>query len=166
MTDDTIGTIAIVGAGLIGRSWAIVFARAGWQVNLTDASSEARDAAARLITQGLDVLVTAGLMQNVGAVRERVSIVSSVAEAVAGADIVQECIAEKLDAKREIFAQLDQLTARLAEVRASDHACLLSIGWGGGLLGKSAYLKTEDDSYRKILRQMPLLAACACASAG
>ena len=45
---------------------------------------------------------------------------------------------------------------RLAEVRASDHACLLSIGWGGGLLGKSAYLNTEDDSYRKILRQMPL----------
>ena len=56
----------------------------------------------------------------------------------------------------KLAAKLDQLAARLAEVRASDHACLLSIGWGGGLLGKSAYLKTEDDSYRKILRQMPL----------
>ena len=56
----------------------------------------------------------------------------------------------------KLSAKLDQLEARLAEVRASDHACLLSIGWGGGLLGKSAYLKTEDDSYRKILRQMPI----------
>jgi CRISPR-associated protein Csm5 len=56
----------------------------------------------------------------------------------------------------KLVAKLEQLTTRLAEVRASDHACLLSIGWGGGLLGKSAYLKTEDDSYRKILRQMPL----------
>ena len=56
----------------------------------------------------------------------------------------------------KLTSKLDQLAARLAEVRASEHACLLSIGWGGGLLGKSAYLKTEDDSYRKILRQMPL----------
>jgi CRISPR-associated protein Csm5 len=56
----------------------------------------------------------------------------------------------------KLSAKLDQLEARLAEVRASDHACLLSIGWGGGLLGKSAYIKTEDDSYRKILRQIPI----------
>jgi CRISPR-associated protein Csm5 len=56
----------------------------------------------------------------------------------------------------KLAAKLDQLAARLAEVRASEHACLLSIGWGGGLLGKSAYLKTEDDSYRKILRPMPI----------
>jgi CRISPR-associated protein Csm5 len=56
----------------------------------------------------------------------------------------------------KVAAKLDQLQARLAEVRAGDHACVLSIGWGGGLLGKSAYLKTEDDSYRKILRQMPI----------
>jgi CRISPR-associated protein Csm5 len=55
-----------------------------------------------------------------------------------------------------LAAKLDQLEERLGEVRKTEHACLLSIGWGGGLLGKSAYLKTEDESYRKILRQMPL----------
>jgi len=139
MTDDTIRTIAIVGAGLIGRSWAIVFARAGWQVNLTDASSEARDAAARLITRGLDVLVTAGLMQDVGAVPERVSIVSSVAEAVAGADIVQECIAEKLDAKREIFAQLDQLTAPTS-ILASSTSAILASNFTAELAGRARCL--------------------------
>ena len=31
-------TAAIVGSGLIGRSWAIVFARAGWDVRLSDPS--------------------------------------------------------------------------------------------------------------------------------
>ena len=31
--------IAVIGAGLIGRSWAIVFARAGWEVALHDAAS-------------------------------------------------------------------------------------------------------------------------------
>ena len=34
--------IAVIGAGLIGRSWAIVFARAGWQVALHDRSEERR----------------------------------------------------------------------------------------------------------------------------
>jgi CRISPR-associated protein Csm5 len=55
-----------------------------------------------------------------------------------------------------LAATLDRLEARLNQARQSDRACILSIGWGGGLLGKSAYLKTEDDAYRKILRQMPL----------
>ncbi|MFT3952933.1 MAG: 3-hydroxyacyl-CoA dehydrogenase NAD-binding domain-containing protein [Piscinibacter sp.] len=29
-------TVAIVGAGLIGRAWAHVFARAGWKVRIND----------------------------------------------------------------------------------------------------------------------------------
>ncbi|MGH9557799.1 MAG: hypothetical protein ACRD30_01070 [Bryobacteraceae bacterium] len=49
-----------------------------------------------------------------------------------------------------------QLAARLGEVASRKDACLLSIGWGGGFFGKSAYLDTGDESYRKILRQMPL----------
>ena len=53
-------------------------------------------------------------------------------------------------------ATLGALDARVKETRAGQSGCVLSIGWGGGLLGKSAYLNTEDESYRKILRQMPL----------
>jgi CRISPR-associated protein Csm5 len=55
-----------------------------------------------------------------------------------------------------LTATLEHLSKRLNDARQSDRSCLLSIGWGGGLVGKSAYLKTEDDSYRKIMRQMPL----------
>ena len=29
-------SVAVIGAGLIGRSWAMVFARAGWDVRITD----------------------------------------------------------------------------------------------------------------------------------
>ena len=28
--------VAIIGAGLIGRAWAAIFARAGWNTRLTD----------------------------------------------------------------------------------------------------------------------------------
>ena len=41
--------IAIVGAGLIGRSWATVFARGGWDVRVTDPSAETLAAAPGLI---------------------------------------------------------------------------------------------------------------------
>lgn len=50
---------------------------------------------------------------------------------------------------------LDRLRARLAEVHESGNACLLSLGWGGGLLSKVAWLKTQDETYRDVIRQTP-----------
>ncbi len=43
----------------------------------------------------------------------------------------------------------------LIERGKNSDACLLSIGWGGGLLGKAAYVNSEDASYRQLLRQVP-----------
>jgi CRISPR-associated protein Csm5 len=51
--------------------------------------------------------------------------------------------------------QLDELEQRLSEARSAGQ-CLLSIGWGGGLLGKSAWLDTNDPAYRQILQQIPI----------
>ncbi len=33
--------------------------------------------------------------------------------------------------------------------------CLLCLGWGGGFVSKTAFLETEQESYRKILRAIP-----------
>ena len=51
--------------------------------------------------------------------------------------------------------QIDDLERRLAEARQAGH-CLLSLGWGGGLLSKSAWLDTSDPTYRQILQQVSL----------
>ena len=51
---------------------------------------------------------------------------------------------------------MDELAARLESLRSRPDVCLLPLGWGGGFLGKSAYLDTQEDSYRKILRNIPL----------
>jgi len=53
-------------------------------------------------------------------------------------------------------ATLDDLGKWLAQTGNRQDACLLSIGWGGGLLGKSGYLNAQDESYRTILRHIPL----------
>jgi CRISPR-associated protein Csm5 len=54
-----------------------------------------------------------------------------------------------------LHATLVELEKKAQESAESPNSCVLSIGWGGGLLGKSAYLDTKDESYRKILRQTP-----------
>jgi CRISPR-associated protein Csm5 len=51
--------------------------------------------------------------------------------------------------------QMEELEARLEGARQSG-ACLLCLGWGGGMLSKSAYLDTADPEYRQILQQLPL----------
>src|SRR5215218_3628092 len=98
--------VAIVGAGLIGRSWAIVFARAGWDVHITDPSAEQLAAAPRLIRQGLDELAAHGLADDPEAAAQRVSPAASIEAAVGGVDLVQENGPEVLDIKRELFAEL------------------------------------------------------------
>ena len=55
-----------------------------------------------------------------------------------------------------LTATLGELEARVDAVAHSENSCILAIGWGGGFLGKSGYLSTEDEAYRKLLRQMPL----------
>ena len=47
---------------------------------------------------------------------------------------------------------LQALEQRLAESRERG-SCLLSLGWGGGLPAKSAWLDTNNSDYRDILRQ-------------
>jgi CRISPR-associated protein Csm5 len=55
-----------------------------------------------------------------------------------------------------VAENVENLQTRLAEVRQRDNACLFPLGWGNGLLGKIAWLKTEDEAYRRIIRQSPL----------
>jgi CRISPR-associated protein Csm5 len=52
-----------------------------------------------------------------------------------------------------LSGQVEALEARLAAAQASG-GCLLSIGWGGGLIGKSAWLDTGNQEYRQLLQKL------------
>ena len=54
-------SVAIIGSGLIGSSWTIVFSRAGWTVRLFDSDKNALDKAKPLIAEQLDLLIRSGL---------------------------------------------------------------------------------------------------------
>ncbi|MEJ7605661.1 MAG: hypothetical protein WKF37_05210 [Bryobacteraceae bacterium] len=50
---------------------------------------------------------------------------------------------------------LVKLNDALVEARQQKHSCLLCLGWGGGFLSKTAFLDTENDVYRSLLRRLP-----------
>jgi CRISPR-associated protein Csm5 len=51
---------------------------------------------------------------------------------------------------------IEQLEARLTAIREAKRGCILPLGWGAGFLSKIAFLDTQDETYRQILRQVGL----------
>ena len=102
--------IAIVGAGLIGRAWAIVFARAGRPVALFDPIAGAAGRALDLIDQSLSDLADFGLIaESPALIRARITACDSLVDALTGVAYVQENAPETLAVKQKLFAELDRL---------------------------------------------------------
>jgi L-gulonate 3-dehydrogenase len=115
--------VGIIGSGLIGRAWAIVFARGGCSVRLADASKPQAEQALGIIRTGLDDLDNADLLtEPPDAILARIGVADGVGEAVAEADYVQENLPEQLDLKRAIFAELDRLAPAHAVLASSTSA--------------------------------------------
>ena len=112
--------IAVIGAGLIGRAWSIVFARAGIPVTLWDPVPAAIPAARDFIAARLPELAEAGLLADPpAAVLARLHPAASLAEAVAEATHVQENGPERLEDKQALFAELDRLAPPSAILASS-----------------------------------------------
>ena len=100
---------ACIGAGNIGRAWAMMFARAGHAVRLYDQKPEAPPAAIAMMRGLLADQKALGLFDDdVDAVLARIKIAPSLEDAVKGADYVQECVYEDLELKRRVFQALDR----------------------------------------------------------
>ncbi|HET9817309.1 MAG TPA: 3-hydroxyacyl-CoA dehydrogenase NAD-binding domain-containing protein, partial [Xanthobacteraceae bacterium] len=116
---DVNNRVAVVGAGLIGRSWAIVFAAGGFDVALYDVSRDVTDAARVLVGQGLRDLAEHGLLDDPQAAVARVRAAADLADALHGAALVQENLPERIENKRAIFSELDRRAAPEAILASS-----------------------------------------------
>jgi 3-hydroxyacyl-CoA dehydrogenase len=103
--------IAVVGCGLVGGSWALVFARAGLDVVLYDPSPASVTAALDLARAAAPMLAGEGLLngQTPEQVLRRMRSAGSLAEAVADADYVQESAPERLPIKQSLYRELAPL---------------------------------------------------------
>lgn len=121
---------AIIGSGLIGRSWAMVFARGGHDVVLWDQDSTQIDKALEHIANTLPEMQEAGLIAEAGATRARITGNVHLAEALAGASFIQESIAERAEPKQKLFADIEPLVAGNAIISSSTSAIMPSILFG------------------------------------
>ena len=119
--------IALVGLGLVGRAWAISFARAGHDVALFDEKAEAADDALRSADEVLPELAVSGLIRDPPtAIRARIVPAATLEEALEGASHVQESTPEDVSVKRHVFARLDALAPGDAVLASSTSAILPS----------------------------------------
>jgi 3-hydroxyacyl-CoA dehydrogenase len=131
--------VAIVGSGLIGRSWAIVFSRAGIDVALYDSVSGVAGRASEIIAADLEELASQGILQDAGAALSHIRVAASLQEALEGADLVQENVPETLDAKIAVFAQLDA-TAAPEVILASSTSGIVASSFTETLKGRARCL--------------------------
>jgi len=106
--------VAVIGSGLVGRSWAVVFARAGYTVHLFDSVPKAAQEALPIISQVALDLQASGLLRKCQTAAEllaRIHVKGTLQEALQGVHWTQECVPENIESKREVFAQMDQLAS-------------------------------------------------------
>jgi 3-hydroxyacyl-CoA dehydrogenase len=133
--------IAIVGSGLIGRAWAITFARAGCRVRIFDSGPGAAESALGLIGDLLGDLEGQGQLDGASArdVAARIACADTLEQALDGAAHVQENVPEDLETKRAVFRALDQAAAE-GSVLASSTSALLPSRFTEGLPGRARCL--------------------------
>jgi 3-hydroxybutyryl-CoA dehydrogenase len=107
----TINRVGVIGAGTMGNGIAQVFAQSGFEVKLYDAQPGAVDRARTTIEKSLARFVEKGRMAPADrdAALARLTPGTTV-DALADVDYVVEAIFEDADAKRGLFARLDQVT--------------------------------------------------------
>ena len=104
--------IAVVGAGLVGRAWAIVFARAGYPVMLYDSNPDTVTKSLETVDGNLNDLKEFGLISEAPSViRSRMSVAKSLEEVLNGATYAQESTLENVDVKKKIYADMDAIAA-------------------------------------------------------
>jgi len=120
--------VAVIGAGLIGRAWAISFARAGHAVALVDSDRGAVDKALAFIDSVLPDLQRYDLLGGArpADVRGRIAVAGGIAAALEGAVHVQENAPERIEVKRTLYAELDRVAGPGAVLASSTSALLAS----------------------------------------
>ncbi len=118
--------VACVGAGLVGQGWAALFALNGYAVVLEDLTEEKLDKAIGRVEAHMRFLAEAGLGGDVDAALGRIETTTSIAEAVAEADFVQESVYESYEVKKAVYAEMDEAAPADAILASSTSGLLMT----------------------------------------
>ena len=125
---DSGGHIAIIGCGIVGRSWAVSFARSGSTVRVFDQDRNIADNAMSALRASVEQLEEIDMLdgQTVLEVCTRITVGGSLEQAVDGARYIQENTPESVSIKRKVFSLLDHCAPPDAVIASSTSALLPS----------------------------------------
>ncbi|HEY4350971.1 MAG TPA: 3-hydroxyacyl-CoA dehydrogenase NAD-binding domain-containing protein, partial [Paraburkholderia sp.] len=104
--------IAIVGCGVVGSSWALVFSRAGFDVAVWDAVPAAVEQTLAFVRSACESRSQTGLVEeSADVICARLHPCETLEDALAGVDYVQESAPERVEIKRELYKRLDAIAA-------------------------------------------------------
>jgi 3-hydroxyacyl-CoA dehydrogenase len=116
--------VAIIGTGAIGASWAALFLAKGLDVVATDVAPDAETALRRFVAASWPALERLGLAR--GASQSRLAFTGDMQTAVSAADFVQESGPERIDFKKKLYRQLDELLPAEVIVASSSSGLTMS----------------------------------------
>ncbi|MEM3044575.1 MAG: 3-hydroxyacyl-CoA dehydrogenase NAD-binding domain-containing protein [Candidatus Bathyarchaeia archaeon] len=120
--------VACIGVGIIGHSWATLFAMKGLEVNLYDAQPLKAEEALQKIKANLDFLASKGYISRETALKapENLKIFKSLEGAVQDADYIQESAYESYPVKKELFRKIGGAAPERSIIASSSSGLLMS----------------------------------------
>ncbi len=121
---EAVRTVAVIGTGVIGASWAACFLARGLDVRASDPAPGAETGLRRAVEAHWPAMESMGLAP--GASPDRLRFLAAAEDAVAEAQFVQESGPERLDLKRALFRRLDVAAAPGVPLASSSSTLMVS----------------------------------------
>ena len=150
--------VAVIGSGLIGRSWACVFASGGCDVTLYDEIAGTAEAARVTVTEDLKELASHRLVNDAEGAAKRVRAAANLADALDGATYVQENTPERLEVKCAVFDELDRRSQHDA-ILASSTSTIVASSFTQTLAGRHRCLVAHPVNPPHLIPLVELVAA-------
>ncbi|XP_062575253.1 lambda-crystallin-like [Saccostrea cucullata] len=152
--------VGIIGSGLIGHSFAMLYAAAGYRVRMYDIKPEQVQHALSIIDDQLEHLAENGLLRGKLTIKEQRSLITGTndfTECVKDAFFIQECVNERLELKREVHAKIDPICRKDAIISSSASALVPSL-ISEGLSNKNRFIvchPTNPPFYAPLVEVIP-----------
>jgi len=120
--------IACIGSGLVGHSWATLFALKGYPVVLQDENKSVLRNALDNVKSNLAFLVQKEVVSKklAGAALERIQETRSISQAVADVQYVQESVFETYEIKKKVFKEMDRASSSEAILASSSSGLMMT----------------------------------------
>lgn len=163
-----IKSVACIGAGTIGHSWATLFAAKGYNVNLYDINHKILRNAMEKVKFSMDFLAEKGLIAKEGAevVLNRINTTTDMKECVKEADYIQESVSENYGIKQKVFSEIDKindtaiiasstsglLMTKIQKVTEKPERCIVAHPWNPPLLLKLVELVPGEKTSKRTIK--------------